>query len=136
VQYALLIYDDETVWARLSEEEQNRILGEYWALDEALKAASAHLSGEALHATATAKSVRKRDGETIVTDGPFAETKETLGGFYLIDVDSEAEALEWAARIPSAPLGTIEVRAVIVWNEDGTAVPLPEEALASGGGAA
>jgi hypothetical protein len=136
LQYALLIYDDGAAWAELSEEEQNRILGEYWALDEALKQAGAHAGGEALHPVATARSVRVRNGETLVTDGPFAETKEALGGFYLIDVDSEAEALEWAARIPSAPLGTIEVRPVMVWNEDGTPVPLPDETMASRGGAA
>jgi hypothetical protein len=131
VQYALLIYDDQAAWAQLSEEEQGRILGEYWALDEALKEAGAHRGGEALHPTATAKSVRARGA--LVTDGPFAETKEVLGGFYLIEVASEAEALEWAARIPA--LGTVEVRPVIEWNEDGTAA-LPLEAAVTAGGAA
>jgi hypothetical protein len=133
VQYALLIYDDQGAWNQLSEEEQGRILGEYWALDEALKEAGAHRAGEALHPTATAKSVRKDDGDTIVTDGPFAETKEVLGGFYLIEVATEAEALAWAARIPA--LGTVEVRPVVEWNEEGTA-PLPLEAVMTGGGVA
>jgi hypothetical protein len=66
----------------------------------------------------TAKSVRVRDGEQLVTDGPFAETKEALGGFYLIDVESEAEALEWAAKLPSSRLGTIEVRPVMVFDRE------------------
>ena len=133
MHYALLIYDDEADWARLSEEEQNRILGEYWALDDELKAAGVHRGGEALHPLATAKSVRRAGDETFVTDGPFAETKEVLGGFYLIEVGSEAEALEWAARIPA--LGTVEVRPVIQWNDDGTA-PVPLETAATTGGAA
>jgi hypothetical protein len=135
MQYALLIYEDEQVWAQLSQEEQSRILGEYWEYTEELKQSGAHLGGEALHPRATASSVRVRDGERLVTDGPFAETKETLGGFYLIDVDSEADAFEWAAKIPSALLGTIEVRPVMVWNEDGMPVPLPEEVAARGGAA-
>ena len=130
MQYALLIYDDEAAWAQLSEEEQGRILGEYWALDEALKEAGVHRGGEALHPTATAKSVRERGA--LVTDGPFAETKEVLGGFYLIEVASEAEALAWAGRIPA--LGTVEVRPVIEWNEDGTAA-LPLDAAVTAGGA-
>jgi hypothetical protein len=132
MQYALLIYDDEAVWNALPQEELGRLLGEYGALTEAMKQSGAYLGGDALHPVATASSVRVRNGEQLVTDGPFAETKETLGGFYLIDVASHAEALEWAARIPSATLGTIEVRPVMLWNEDGTPVPLPEEATASG----
>ena len=131
MQYALLIYDDEAAWAQLSEEEQGRILGEYWALDAALKEAGVHRGGEALHPIATAKSVRGRGA--LVTDGPFAETKEALGGFYLIEVASEAEALDWAGRIPA--LGTVEVRPVIEWNEDGTAA-LPLDAAVTTGGAA
>jgi hypothetical protein len=133
VHYALLIYDDEAEWARLSEEEQSRILGEYWALDEAVKAAGVHRGGEALHPVATARSVRKAGGETVVTDGPFAETKEALGGFYLLEVDSEAGALAWAARIPA--LGTVEVRPVIQWSADGTHA-LPLETAATEGAAA
>lgn len=135
MQYMLLIYDDPAVWAELSEEEQGRILGEYWAFDEEVKAARAHVTGAALHPTETARSVRLRGGETLVTDGPFAETTETLGGYYLIDVASQAEALAWAARIPSVTLGTIEVRPVIEWNEEGTAALPLEIAVAEGAGA-
>ena len=118
MQFALLIYDDGVVWAGLSEEEQNAILGEYFAYTEELRKSGAHRGGEALQPTTTAKSVRVRDGEQLVTDGPFAETKEALGGFYLIDVDSEQEALEWAAKIPSSRLGTIEVRPVTVFDRE------------------
>jgi hypothetical protein len=116
MQFALLIYDDGDTWAGFSEEEQNAILGEYFAYTEELKASGAHRGGEALQPTMTSKSVRVRDGERLVTDGPFAETKEALGGFYLVDVASEAEALEWAARIPSSRFGTIEVRPVMVFD--------------------
>ena len=118
MQFALLIYDDGEVWNGLSEEEQNAILGEYFAYTEELRASGAHLGGEALQPVLTAKSVRVRDGEELVTDGPFAETKEALGGFYLIDVESEEEALRWAAKIPSSRLGTIEVRPVMVFDRE------------------
>jgi hypothetical protein len=133
VQYALLIYDDESEWAQLAEDAQRRILDEYWALDRALKDAGVHRGGEALHTVATARSVRKVKGEPIVTDGPFAETKEALGGFYLIETPTEEEALEWAARIPA--LGTVEVRPVIEWAEDGTHA-LPLATATTGGDAA
>jgi len=71
------------------------------------------VAGDALQPTSTATSVRVRDGETLTTDGPFAETKEVLGGYYLIDVETLDEALEWAAKIPGAGHGTIEVRPVV-----------------------
>jgi hypothetical protein len=115
VQYMLLIYDDESTWATMPEEEQKSVMGEYYAYTEALKSSGKYVAGDALQATETAKSVRVRDGETETTDGPFAETKEVLGGYYLVDVDSEDEALEWAAKIPSARFGTIEVRPIIVF---------------------
>jgi hypothetical protein len=118
MQFALLIYDDGETWAGFSEEEQNAILGEYWAYTDELKKSGAHLGGEALQPVFTARSIRVRDGEKLVTDGPFAETKEALGGFYLIDVESEDEALEWAAKIPSSRFGTIEVRPVMVFDRE------------------
>jgi hypothetical protein len=131
MQYMLLIYDDQAVWAQFPAEERARLHGEYGALTQALKDSGAYVGGDALHPVATASSVRVRNGERLVTDGPFAETKETLGGFYLIDVDSEEAARDWAARIPSARVGTIEVRPVVAWNEDGTPVPLPEKVTAA-----
>ena len=118
MQFALLIYDDEKVWAGLSEDDQNAIMGEYFAYTEELRKAGAHRGGEALQPITSARSLRVRDGDRLVTDGPFAETKEQFGGFYLIDVESEEDALDWAARIPSARLGTIEVRPVVVFDRE------------------
>ena len=112
MQYMLLIYDDEAKWDRMTEEEARTLMGEYFAYTDELRDAGAFVSGEPLELTKTAKTVHVRDGERFVTDGPFAETKEQLGGYYLIDVESEDEALDWAAKIPSARLGRIEVRAI------------------------
>ncbi len=110
MQYMLLIYDDETQGERLSEEEGRALMGEYFAYTEALRSSGAFVAGEPLQPTTTARTVNVRDGERFVTDGPFAETKEQLGGFYLVDVESEDEALEWAAKIPSVRVGRIEAR--------------------------
>jgi hypothetical protein len=118
VQYMLLIYDDGQAWARMAEEERNAIMGEYFAYTEELRNAGALVAGEALQPTATAKSVRVREGEELVTDGPFAETKEQFGGFYLVEVDSAEEALRWAAKIPSSRFGTIEVRPTVVFDRE------------------
>jgi hypothetical protein len=115
MQYMLLIYDREDTWRSMPEEERNSVMGEYLAYTEALKKAGKYVAGDALQPTETAKSIRIRDGETTTTDGPFAETKEILGGYYLVDVESEDEALEWGAKIPSARFGTIEVRPVAVY---------------------
>ena len=115
MQYMLLIYDAEDTWTSMSDEEQQGVMGEYFAYTEALKASGKYVAGDALQPIETAKSVRVREGDTRTTDGPFAETKEILGGYYLVDVDSEDEALEWAAKIPSARFGTIEVRPVVVF---------------------
>lgn len=113
MQYMLLIYDDEALWERMSEDERGAIMQEYFAFTNELREAGKYVSADPLQPTATAKSVRIRDAGLTTTDGPFAETKEQLGGYYLIDVETEAEALEWAAKIPSARYGTIEVRAIM-----------------------
>ena len=118
MQFALLIYDDEASWANLSEEEANAYMGEWWSYTEELKKSGAYVAGEALQPIATAKSVRVRDGEQLVTDGPFAETKEQFGGFYLIDVETEEEAQKWAAKIPSTRTGTTEVRPLMVFDNE------------------
>ena len=114
MQYMLLIYEAPGQWP---EDEQDQMMRDYFAYTEALRESGAYVAGDALHATETAKSVQVREGETIVTDGPFAETREQLGGYYLIDVDSEDEARRWAAKIPSARVGTIEIRKVVVFDQ-------------------
>ena|SRR5207253_3062579 len=113
MQYLLLIHDDEQRWAAMTEEEQTAIYSEYRVLTADLRESGAFVGGNQLQPAPTAVTVRVRDGEQLVTDGPFAETKEQLGGYYLIDVESLDEALEWAAKIPSARLGSVEVRPVV-----------------------
>ena len=110
MQYMLLVYDDPKAWPDLSEEEYGKIYGEYAAVaqDKATKH-SAQLKG-----IEDATTVQVQNGDTIITDGPFAETKETLGGYYLIEADTLDDATALAARIPSARLGgKIEVRPVV-----------------------
>ena len=121
MQYMLLIYDEEVNWAGMPEADRNAMMAEYFQFTEDLRKSGKHVAGDALQPLSTAKSVRVRDGSAQTTDGPFAETKEALGGYYLVDVDSEDEALEWAAKIPSARIGTIEVRPVVVFPVEATA---------------
>jgi hypothetical protein len=91
-------------------------MAEWAAYSQALVEAGAMVSGEALHGTGTASTVQVRDGKRIVTDGPFIESKEVIGGFYVIDVADLDEALDWAARIPNAHFGTVEVRPVMAFD--------------------
>jgi hypothetical protein len=113
VEYMLLIYGEEARWAETTDEEREAMYAEYFRLSDDLRARNALLSSNELQPVSTATTVQVRDGETIVTDGPFAETKEALGGYYLIEAESLDEAIEWAARIPSARDGKIEVRPVV-----------------------
>jgi hypothetical protein len=113
MQYLLLIYDEEAKWAGLSEDERNALYGEYMAFTNELRDSGGYVAADQLQPVGTATVVRIRDGEQLTTDGPFAETKEQLGGYYLIEVESLDEAIEWAAKIPSARTGTIEVRPVV-----------------------
>ena len=115
MRYMLLIYDDEARWQSLSDEERGPIMEEYFAYTGELQERGAYVDGSALQPTATATTVRVGGGEAMATDGPFAETKEQLGGYYLVDVESLDEAIEWAAKIPSATrgLGSIEVRPLL-----------------------
>ena len=113
-QYMLLIHDPEGVWETLSEDEQKAAYEEYFALSRELQDQGRYVSAHELEPTATAATVRVRDGETLVTDGPYAETKEALGGYYLLEADSLDEATTWAAKIPSARHGAVEVRPVVM----------------------
>jgi hypothetical protein len=88
-------------------------LEDWMAYGRALTEAGAHLGDNALEGLETATTVRVRDGETLITDGPFAETKEMLGGYYLVDLPDRDAAVEWAAKVPNAPYGSIEVRPVL-----------------------
>ena len=118
MQYMCLIYDDEKVWQGMSEDERNQVFGEYGAFTESIQESGNLVAGDALEPTSTATTVRVRNGETLVTDGPFAETKEQLGGYYLIDATDVDEALKIAERIPSARYGSIEVRPVMVFDQE------------------
>jgi hypothetical protein len=110
MQYALLIYDDPSQWEGIPEDDYAAIYADYVAVSNL----PATQSGKQLQPVDTARSVRVKNGERIVTDGPFADTKEVLGGFYLVEAASPAEAEEIAARIPSARMGgTVEVRPVV-----------------------
>jgi hypothetical protein len=113
MQYMLLIYGDEAGWDRLSEVERGEIMRSYFDYTEELRSAGAMLAGDALLPTSNATTVRVRDGEQLVTDGPFAETKEQLGGYYLIEAESLDDATRWASKIPGAQHGSIEVRPVM-----------------------
>jgi len=113
MKYMLLIHDDEKEWAKMSDAERQKIYVEYGAFSAGLKAAGQYLAGSQLQPTSTATSVQVRDGKRLVTDGPFAETREQLGGYYLVEAQNLDEAIGWAAKIPSAKMGTIEVRPVV-----------------------
>jgi hypothetical protein len=110
MQYLLLIYGPEDVWATMSEAEAGAVMDEYRAFTESIQAQGIMQSGAPLAATSTARTVRVRDGRATVSDGPFAETREQLGGFYMVDCETEQEAIDAAARIPNARFGSIEVR--------------------------
>jgi hypothetical protein len=113
MQYMLLIYDDEQEWANLPEQQRNEIIREYFALTAEMRDAGVYVAGDPLQPTADASTVRVRGDEHLVTDGPFAETKEQLGGYFLVEADSIDEARGWAAKIPAARYGSIEVRPVM-----------------------
>ena len=117
MQYMCLIYADESGWDRLSDDERNAMMGEYGAFTQSIRDSGNMVAGEALQATGTATTIRIRNGETLLTDGPFAETKEQLGGYYLIEAKDADEALAIGARIPAAKYGSVEVRPVAVYEQ-------------------
>jgi hypothetical protein len=118
MRYMLLIYTDEAKRAEMSEAEAEVNMGEWFAYTEALRSAGAMTAGDALQPTATATSVRDDgNGGPLVTDGPFAETREQLGGFYSLDVADLDEAIEWARKCPAAKVGTVELRPVVEFDQ-------------------
>jgi hypothetical protein len=117
VKYALLIYADQEPWVGLSDEEKANLRAEemprWAALFEELKKADSNVSGYELDEASRAKVVRVREGERIVTDGPFAETKEVIGGAFLIDVPDLDEAIRLASLVPTAWHGSLEIRPIL-----------------------
>ena len=113
MRYLCLIYEDETLWEQMPKAEAEKVYGEYFAFSDDIKRSGHHLGGEPLQPTTTATTVRVRNGKISTTDGPFVETKEQLGGFYMIEAKDLNEAIQLAARIPGARYGGVEVRPIM-----------------------
>ena len=122
MKYAFTIYRDESGHEAASEEDSKAITQAYRALSQEMQEKDVYVAGEGLYPTATATTVRVRDDERSVTDGPFAETKEQLGGLFILDCKDLDEAIEWAAKIPGARFGSVEIRPVMVFDEAGNRV--------------
>lgn len=119
MKYALLIYYDEAEAASATADDQAQTMKQYQEFTDSINTRGINLGGEALHETSAATTVRVRDGKTTTTDGPFAETKEALAGFYLIDVDDLDAALAVAAELPGSWYGSVEVRPIYDWSAEG-----------------
>jgi hypothetical protein len=113
VQYLLLIYNDEREWLALPEDERRAVTGRYFALVDELRREGKYVGGAPLRPTTEARTVTRETGTTLVTDGPFAETKEQLGGYFLVEAESADEAVAIAAKIPATEYGRVEVRPVV-----------------------
>jgi len=116
MKYLCLIYDDESAGARMTKEQGEAMMADYFAFTDGIKKSGHYVAGEALKPTNTASTVRVRQGKVSTTDGPFAETKEQLGGYYLIEAKDLNDAIQVASRIPSAKSGSIEVRPIEVFG--------------------
>jgi len=112
MKYLCLIYDEEKKLHAMPKPEADALMGEYFAFTRAIQASGHYLGGNDLQPARNATTVRIRNGQTSTTDGPFAETKEQLGGYYLIEAKDLNEAIQVASRIPSAKIGSIEVRPI------------------------
>jgi hypothetical protein len=118
MRYLCLIYEDEKAWESIPTAEAEAVMGEYSAFTDDIQSKGQFVAGEALQPTPTATTVRVRNGKISTTDGPYVETKEQLGGFYLIDAKDLNEAIQIASRIPSARHGSIEVRPVVDFSKE------------------
>ncbi len=116
MKYAVLLYNDPAKAPEFGTPEMDAEMAEWFQFTADLQAAGKHLGGEALTPTQTATTVQIRDGKTITADGPFAETKEALGGFYLIDVENVDEAIEWAEKVPLVGYGSVELRPIMEFD--------------------
>ena len=115
MRYLLLIHDEEAMFGRMSQAELGKMMADYGTFTQEIMQSGVFKDAARLRPTGSATTVRVRDGKTLTTDGPFAETKEQLGGYYLIDVKNLDEAIKWAAKVPSSRLGSVEVRPV--WEQ-------------------
>jgi hypothetical protein len=120
MKYLCTIYGDESGWNDVTPEQMSEVMDAYFAFSEAAGKAGVIVAGEGLERTSAATTVRVRDGERVLSDGPFAETKEQLGGFYLLECGSLDEAIDWAAKIPGASTGSVEVRPVMNYEGAGS----------------
>ena len=118
MRYMLMICSPESHYAGMSEKDEAALMEAYGRFHGELEASGKMVEGNRLQPTPTATCVQVREGKTLTTDGPFAETKEQLGGYYLLECENLDQAIEWAARIPHAASGTIEVRPVIDFEQD------------------
>ena len=116
MQYLLLIYRNEAEQAKMDAAARQKMSAEYGAFTQSIIQSGHFKAGDGLQPTGTATTVRVRDGKTLTTDGPFAETREQLGGYYLVEARDLDAALEIAARIPGAKVGSIEVRPIMVYG--------------------
>jgi hypothetical protein len=121
MKFLLTIYNDESGFASATPEQTQQMMAAYGEVGEAMQKAGVILGGEGLQPSSTATTVTVRDGETLTTDGPFAETREQLGGYYLLECRDLDEAISWAARIPGSHYGSIEVRPVMDYEAAGNA---------------
>ena len=117
MKYLCLIYDDEKKMEAMPKSEADAFMGEYFGFTEAIKKSGQYVAGEALHPIQTATTVRVRNGKVSTTDGPFAETKEQLGGYYLIEARDLNDAIQVASKIPSARTGSVEIRPIVVFDQ-------------------
>jgi hypothetical protein len=118
MKYLCLIYDEEAKMAAMSQSESDGFIAEYFAFGDAIRTSGHYLAGQALQPVHTATTVRIRGGKLSTTDGPFAETKEQLGGFYMLEARDLNDAIQVASRIPSARTGSIEVRPIMEFTRD------------------
>ena len=116
MQYLLMIYSNEAEYGKIDAATAKNMLGEYEAFTQSIVQSGNFKAGDRLQPPTTATTVRVRDGKTLTTDGPFAETREQLGGYYLVEAKDLDAALAIAARIPGARTGSIEVRPIMVYN--------------------
>jgi hypothetical protein len=116
MQYLLLIYRNENYMTDMTATDRQKLMGEYGAYTQSIIQSGHFKAGDGLQPTSTATTVRVRDGKTMTTDGPFAETREQLGGYYLVEAKDLDDAVALAARIPEAKRGSIEVRPVMIYN--------------------